>query len=109
MDLIKIENNVPMISPELSIRIADFKRDLKRMQEEEKELHKLLQKEMELHHIKSIQTDDITITYVAETYFESFDKEQFRLDNPDLYDEYIRIKPKKASVRVTPKEKKDGD
>lgn len=107
MDLIKVENNVPMISPELSLRIAEFKRDLKRMKEEEKELHKRLQEEMELRHIKKIQTDDVNITYVAETYTEYFDKERFREDYPNTYDEYVEIKPKSASVKITLRGQKD--
>lgn len=110
MDYITLnQSNVPMLDPNVSHKLAEFKRGIKQMKEAEKTISEFLKDEMELKCIKSIKTDEITVTYVAETYSEGFDLERFRLDHPDMYDEYIKIKPKAASVRITVKDKKDED
>lgn len=99
-DLIRIENNIPMLDKEISVQIAEFERQVKFLKAEEERLKKAIQEEMELKFIKGIKTDELTISYVAETYTESFNKEKFRLDHPDLYDEYLEMKPKKAFVKI---------
>lgn len=99
-ELIRIENNVPMLDKDISIQIAEFERQVKFLKAEEERLKKAIQEEMELKFIKGIKTDELTISYVAETYTESFNKEKFRLDHPDLYDEYLEMKPKKAFVKI---------
>lgn len=99
-ELIKIENNVPVLDHDLSVQIAEFERQVKFIKAEEERLKAAIQNEMELKFIKGIKTDEITISYVAETYQEHFNKDKFRLDHPDLYDEYLEIKPKKAFVKI---------
>ena len=99
-DLIRIENNIPMLDKEISVQIAEFERQVKFLKAEEERLKKAIQEEMELKFIKGIKTDELTISYVAETYTESFNNEKFRLDHPDLYDEYLEMKPKKAFVKI---------
>ena len=100
MDLIRVENNTPILDKEISREIAEFERQIKFMKSEEERLKKAIQDEMELKLIRGIKTDELTISYVAETYTEYFDKEKFRLENPDLYDKYISMKPKKAFVKI---------
>lgn len=99
-ELIKIENNLPILDAEVSSEIAEFERKIKFLKAEEERLKKAIQDEMELKFIKGIKTDELTISYVAETYQEHFNKDKFRLDYPDLYDEYIEMKPKKAFVKI---------
>ena len=101
------ENNLPMLDPDISHRIAEFKREAKRIKNEEKMLSEAIKDEMELKLIRQIKTDELTISYIMPTYNEVFDLERFRLDHPDLYDEYIVIKEKASSVRITPKKKNE--
>ncbi len=100
MDLIRVENNTPILDKDISREIAEFERKIKFMKSEEDRLKKAIQDEMELKLIRGIKTDELTISYVAETYTEYFDKEKFRLENPDLYDKYISMKPKKAFIKI---------
>ena len=99
-DLIRIENNTPMLEPKVSQQIAEFERQMKFMKSEEEKLKKAIQEEMERKFIRGIKTDDITISYVGETTTEYFNKDKFRLENPDLYDDYVEMRPKKAFVKI---------
>lgn len=100
MDLIRVENNTPILDKDISREIAEFERKIKFMKSEEERLKKAIQDEMELKLIRGIKTDELNISYVPETYVEHFNKDKFRLEYPDLYDEYIEMKPKKAFVKI---------
>lgn len=100
MDLIRVENNTPILDKDISREIAEFEKQIKFMKSEEERLKKAIQDEMELKLIRGIKTDELTISYVPETYTEHFNKDKFRLEYPDLYDEYIEMKPKKAFVKI---------
>lgn len=80
--------------------IAQFERELKALKEKEDDLKKRLLEAMETHHISKLQSEEISITYVAETERETFDSKKFRADHADLYDEYINFSPVKASIRI---------
>ena len=98
--LISIENNVAVLMPSASAMLADFEREAKAIEEKQKALKKRILEEMEKHGIIKIETDDLTITYVAQTSREMFDTKSFKADNPDLYDEYIKIGAVAPSVRI---------
>lgn len=100
MDLIKIENNTVLLNPETSKQIASFEKAIKELQEKEKALKESILDEMQKKNIIKVDTEDITITYVAETYKETFDSKLFKEQNPDLYDAFVRISPVKASLRI---------
>ena len=85
---------------EITSKIADFERKLKDLKEKEEDLKKRLLEAMEQHNISKLQTDEVSITYVAETERESFDSKRFRADHADLYDDYITMSPVKASIRI---------
>ena len=100
MDLIKIENNTVLLNSETSKQIASFEKAIKELKEKEEELKKAILKEMEDKNVIKVDTPDIAITYVAETYKETFDSKLFKEQNPDLYDAYVKISPVKASLRI---------
>jgi regulator of replication initiation timing len=85
---------------QITADIAHFERELKAMKEKEDDLKKRLLEAMEEHHISKLQSEEISITYVAETERETFDSKKFRSDHADLYDEYINFSPVKASIRI---------
>lgn len=85
---------------EITSQIADFEREMKILKEKEEDLKKRLLAVMEENKISKLQSDEISITYVAETERESFDSKRFRADHADLYDEYITMSPVKASIRI---------
>lgn len=99
-DLIIYEGNQPMLNEDTERLIAEFEKKIKWMKAEEEKLKQAIQEEMERKQIRGIKTDKLTISYVAETYTEYFDKERFREDYPNTYDDYVKIKPKKAFVKI---------
>ena len=99
-NLIKVENNTALLNPDVSIKLAEFERMVEEIQNKQKELKEKILAEMEKRGILKIETDELTISYVAPYSKESFDSKKFRKDNPDLYDEYIKIGTVSASVRI---------
>ena len=89
-----------LLNPEISDKIAEFERNIKKLKEQEDLLKQSILEEMEAKGIVKIENDDLLISYIAPTDRETFDSKKLREDNPDLYDEYIKISKVKASIRV---------
>lgn len=100
MDLIRIENEIAILDPLVSERVADFERKIKLLKEEEDKLKEEILKEMEKNQILKIDTPDILISYIAPTDRETFDSKTFREENQELYDEYVKMTPVKSSIRI---------
>ena len=100
MDLILFEGDSPTLSRTTEDLIIGFEKQMKYMEEQKKVLRTAILDEMEARGIKSIETEKILITYVAETDRESFDGKGFRKDHQDLYDKYVQIRTVNPSVRV---------
>ena len=103
-NLIRIEQNTVLLNPEVSQKLAEFERLAKEIKAKQDELKKQIQEVMEINGIVKIETEELTISYIAPTTRETFDSKKFRKDNPDLYDEYVRMSPVSASVRMKVKE-----
>ena len=99
-ELIKVENGIAILDAEISYQIAEFERQAKFIEEQEKMLKTAILTEMEAKGIIGIDTDDLKITYVAPTDREKFDSKQFRSDHSELYDEYVSMIPVKSSIRI---------
>lgn len=66
-----------------------------------------LLKSMEENSIYSYKDDNVTISYVSESEGLTLDTDLLKEKYPDVYEECLKIKHTKASVRITPtKEKK---
>ena len=100
MELIKVENGLSILDAETSQKIADFEKSIKDMQEKEKALKEAILEEMKKKNIIKIDTPELSITYVDETYKENFDSKLFREQNPDLYDSYVKMSTVKAGLRL---------
>lgn len=104
MSLIKRENGTALLDPNISKQIAEFEREAKAIKAKEQALKKAILKEMQENGLYKVESNELTITYIAESYRETFDKERFVEDHADLYDDYLKISPVRASVRVTVKD-----
>ena len=100
MALIKVENNLPVLDSDIAYQIAEFERQIKLIEDQEKRLKQAILEEMEAKNVIKIDTDVMTITYVAPTDREKFDSKKFREDHADLYDEYVSMIPVKSSIRI---------
>ena len=73
MDNIIILGNESILAEGISKKIAEYEKALK---------------------------DDLVINYVAPTDRIAFDSARFKKENPDMYDEYLKISPVKSSIRI---------
>ena len=105
-DLITVVDGATILDIYVAQQISEFERKAKEIEEAERALRDQIQKEMEEKGIKSISTEDLLISYKAGYDKETFQSKEFRKDNPDLYDQYVKISPVKASVSIKLKEDK---
>lgn len=94
------ENNCPVIPTEVIANIVELERDLKDLENQEKTLRQALLDAMCEHGIVNISTDDITISYVAESERESFDTKAFKEDFEKLYSEYSKKQKVNHTVQI---------
>ncbi len=99
-ELITVSQGVALLDAQTAVRIAEFERKMKEIKAAEDALKAAILEEMESKGIKSIKTDDMTISFVAASEKETFDSKQLRADEPDMYDKYIKMTPVKASIRI---------
>lgn len=104
MNEIVVIGNKGLLNPEISDKIVDFEKNIKKLKEQEDLLKKTILEEMEAKGIVKIENDDLIITYIAPMDRETFDSKKLREDNPDLYDEYIKITNVRSTVRIKVKE-----
>ena len=81
-------------------QIAEMEMKLKELKASKDALSQVLLEQMEKRNIIKLETDQLRISYIAETDREQFNSKKFRSDNPDLYDKYVDIVPVKANVRI---------
>ena len=99
-ELIKIENGVALLNADTSKKLAEFERAVQEIKAKQDELKQSILAEMDKHGILKIDTDDLVISYIAPSTRETFDSKTFRANNPDLYDEYVKISTVSPSVRI---------
>lgn len=100
MELIKVENNIAVLDPEVSEKIADFEKQAKLIKEQEDNLKKAIMEEMEANNIIKLETPELSISYIASTDRETLDSKTLKAEHQDLYDSYVRMTPVKASIRI---------
>lgn len=88
------------LSEDVSKQIIMMEKVIKEVKEKEDLLKKKIMDEMEEKGIVKFDNEYISVNYIASTDRETFDKKRFQKENPELYDEYIDIKPVKASIRI---------
>lgn len=103
MELIKVENELVLASDELIAEVLEVKLLEERLKAKKDNLTLSLMEEMQDKGIMKIETDDVVISYVAESERETFDSKKFREDYPDMYDEYVKFTTVKPSVRIKAK------
>lgn len=99
-ELVVIENDIAKLDETTGIVLAELERKIKQLKDKQEEIKNSVLKEMESKKIIQIKTDELTINYIAPTTRETLDSKKLREDNPDLYDEYIKISPVKSSIRI---------
>ena len=98
MNEILLQNN--NINVEAEKKIIEIEKEISRLKEIQDEFKKALLAEMEAKGLIKVETENLIISYIAPSDRETFDSKRLREDNPDLYDEYIKISPVKSSIRL---------
>lgn len=98
--MLQVVEGTAVLAEEAVAKIVEFERMARQIKEAEDNLKAAILKEMEEKNILSIDSPELRISYVAETTRETFDSKAFREDFSDLYDEYVKIAPVKASIRI---------
>lgn len=78
--------------PDTTAKLINLRENLKAIEEVKKDLEAQILSLMEKEFIKKIENEQISITYVGETDVENFDKNAFKKEYPDIYDEFITMK-----------------
>lgn len=104
MELIKVENGMNGLDQNTTNLLADLERQAKTIKEKQDEIKKAILEEMENKNIIKLETDVLTITYIAPTDRETFDSKSFKAEHQDLYDEYVKMSPVKSSIRIKVKQ-----
>ncbi len=97
-DLIKIENG--QLAPATIEVIRNFEIQKKAFDEQYNNFKAELLNAMEQNGIVKFENDNLKISYIAESERETFDSKQFKVDMPDLYDEYVKFSKVKPSIRI---------
>lgn len=100
MELIKVEEGKALLNISTSKQLFEFEKAMKELKEQEDEIKASILQEMEEKNIKSIDCNELLISYIAPSDRETFDSKKFREEHSDLYDEYVKFTPVKSSVRI---------
>lgn len=100
MELIKVENGEYELAKDAVDTIVTIENEIKKLKELQDNYKEELLNAMEQNNIIKLETDELTITYVAPTDRETFDSKTFKADHQDLYDEYVKMSSVKSSVRL---------
>lgn len=98
--LILSDNGALMLNAETAAQIAKLEQAYKSIKEKLDDYKDAILKEMEANSIQKIESEFVSLTYIAPTDRETFDSKAFRAAHKDLYDEYVTMKPVKSSLRV---------
>ena len=104
MELIKIENGLTTLDLKASMELKLIADKIKELKKQEDKIKKAILEEMESKNILKIETDEVSISYIASSDRETFDTKNFREKHSDLYDEFIKFTPVKSSIRVKAKD-----
>lgn len=99
-NLITLTKDGALLTAETGKKIAEFERQIKKLEALENELRAEIMLEMEQKGIIKAVCEDVAITYIPAGERETFDSKTFRKENPRLYDKYVKFSPVKASVRI---------
>lgn len=102
-ELVKYEGNNLIIIPEASQKIAEIEQAIKALEAEREEYRQALYSIMTEHNIIKLDTPELLVDIVKKNDTESFDKKAFKKDHPDLYDEYITMKPGSSYIMIKTK------
>lgn len=102
-EIIEYNGDVPYLAQEISERIAEFEKTIKELKAQEEELKAKIKQAFEDNGVLKLENDVLNISYVESYDKEQLDTKRLRAELPEIYDEYVKITPVKASIRIKTK------
>ena len=102
-DLVVKQDNALVIIPEVSQQIAEIEQTIKALEAQREEYRQALFNVMTENNIIKFDTPELMIDLVKKNDTEQFDKKAFKNDHPELYDEYITMKPGTTYIMIKTK------
>lgn len=99
-EIIKIDKDNYSL-PETLKSISDFEREIEVLKKQEKEMKETLLKCMEESGTLKLKNEDLTISFVGETFKDTFDTKAFKEKYPELYKQFTKTSITSSSVRFT--------
>ena len=100
MEYLTVTNNQPMMTQEAIQTITKAKYEADIAKEKYEDIRDHIKAEMEVKQIKKFECPEMSITYKAPYDAESFDKKKFKLEHPEMYDDYAGITHKSSSIVI---------
>lgn len=100
--LIIYEGEAPILRPEVAAKLAEWKKQMQILEEQEKEIKAEILKEMVANDIRKVETPDLVITKRDKYDRESLDTAKMRKDpeGRKQYDRFVRFIEVGASVSI---------
>lgn len=98
--LIEYRDNVSYLTEMASFDLSTLEKEIKRLSDVRDNLKARLLEEMTERDIIRLESDEVAVTRILPTDWESFDSKAFREEYPDLYDEFVKLTPVKGSLRI---------
>ena len=99
-EIIRIDGAGYELDATARLSIIALEEECKHLMELRDKWRNRLLAEMEARGIAKLECDGLSVSYIAPTDRETFDKKRFKAENPDMYDDYVDMKPVKASIRI---------
>lgn len=97
-----------VVSPELELEFSKKQKALirlkKQLENAEKKMESVKEKLIELFEQQGIlqwKTDNMSVTYIAPTETHTLDSTKIKRELPQIYDKYVKVGKKKATIRIT--------
>lgn len=106
-EIYKFEENELIIPEKIIEGIKDLERKNKLIEDKQKSMRESLLEAMEKYGKDKWESPDGTlkVSYTPSVKMDKFDSNKFAEEHHDLYLQYLKETPRKASIRITVKEK----
>lgn len=99
-ELAEVNNNMLAIQNQIVQATVEFQNELAEYQKKDTELRKAISDAMEASGTKSFENDFVKLTYIAPSSRTGIDMDKLKLLHPEIVEEFKKVTPVKASVRI---------
>ena len=98
--MVKLENGEYGLVSDAINTIVEIEKQIKDLKALQDSYRENLLKEMEENNVLKVDTEELSISYVAPSTRETLDSKKLKEDLPDIYDLYVKFTDVKSSLRI---------